>query len=33
MKNNSGNKFNAYIVMNDKAETSFEFENRKPKRK
>ncbi|MGX1754575.1 DNA topoisomerase [Sphingobacterium sp. NPDC055346] len=33
MKSNSGNKFNAYIVMNDKAETSFEFENRKPKRK
>lgn len=33
MKSNSGNKFNAYITMNDKAETSFEFENRKPKRK
>lgn len=33
MKSNSGNKFNAYIVMNDKAETSFEFDNRKPKRK
>ncbi|MCL7987416.1 DNA topoisomerase [Sphingobacterium sp. lm-10] len=33
MKSNSGNKFNTYIVMNDKAETSFEFENRKPKRK
>jgi len=33
MKSNSGNKFNAYIVMNDKAETSFEFENRKPNRK
>lgn len=33
MKSNSGNKFNAYIIMNDKAETSFEFENRKPKRK
>ncbi|KKX46963.1 hypothetical protein L950_0228995 [Sphingobacterium sp. IITKGP-BTPF85] len=33
MKSNSGNKFNAYVIMNDKAETSFEFENRKPKRK
>lgn len=33
MKSNSGNKFNAYIVMNDKAETSFEFDNRQPKRK
>ncbi len=33
MKSNSGNKFNAYIVMNDKGETSFEFEKRKPKRK
>src|SRR5690606_4505898 len=33
MKSNSGNKFNAYIVMNDKSETSFEFDNRKPKRK
>lgn len=33
MKSNSGNKFNAYIVMNDNAETSFEFDNRKPKRK
>ncbi len=33
MKSKSGNKFDAYIVMNDKAETSFEFENRKPKRK
>src|SRR5690606_21620735 len=27
MKSNSGNKFNARIVMNDKAETSFEFDN------
>jgi DNA topoisomerase-3 len=33
MKSNSGNKFNAYIVMNDNAETFFEFDNRKPKRK
>jgi len=33
MKSNSGNKFNAHIVMNDKAETSFEFDNRQPKRK
>ncbi|TDS13110.1 type IA DNA topoisomerase [Sphingobacterium paludis] len=33
MKSNSGNKFNAYIVMNDKGETCFEFEKRKPKRK
>ncbi|MCS7472501.1 type IA DNA topoisomerase [Myroides odoratimimus] len=33
MKSNSGNKFNAYIVMNDKGETSFEFEKRKPKKK
>lgn len=33
MKSNSGNKFNAYIVMNDKGETPFEFEKRKPKKK
>lgn len=33
MKSNSGIKFNAYIIMNDQAETSFEFDNRKPKRK
>lgn len=33
MKSNSGNIFNAYIVMNDRAETSFEFDNRQPKRK
>src|SRR5690606_31973061 len=33
MKSNSGNKFNARIVMNDKTETSFEFDNRQPKRK
>lgn len=33
MKSNSGDKFNAYIVMNDKGETSFEFEKRRPKRK
>lgn len=33
MKSKSGRKFNAYIVMDDKGETTFEFENRKPKRK
>src|SRR5690606_31843202 len=33
MKSNSSNKFNAYITMNDKAETSFDSENRKPKTK
>ncbi|WP_286592685.1 type IA DNA topoisomerase [Sphingobacterium sp. N143] len=33
MKSNSGNKFNAYMVMNDNAKTSFEFDNRKQKRK
>ena len=33
MKSNSGNEFNAYIVMDDKAKTSFEFDNRKAKRK
>ncbi|SMG39570.1 type IA DNA topoisomerase [Sphingobacterium psychroaquaticum] len=33
MKSKSGNKFDAYIVMNDKGETSFDFEKRKPKRK
>lgn len=33
MKSKSDNKFDAYIVINDKGETSFEFENRKPKRK
>jgi len=32
-KSNSGNKFNFRIVMNDKAKTSFEFDNRQPKRK
>lgn len=33
MKSKSANKFDVYIVMNDKGETSFEFENRKLKRK
>lgn len=33
MKSKSNKKFNAYITMNDKSETTFEFENRKPKRK
>ncbi|MDY9918939.1 DNA topoisomerase-3 [Porphyromonadaceae bacterium KH3R12] len=33
MKSKSGRKFNAYIIMDDKGETTFEFENRKPKRK
>ena len=33
MKSKSGSKFDAYIVMNDTGKVSFEFENRKPKRK
>lgn len=33
MKSKSGNKFDAYIIMDDKGNTSFEFENRKPKKK
>lgn len=33
MKSKSGNKFDAYIIMDNKGNTSFEFENRKPKRK
>ncbi len=33
MKSKSGNKFDAYIVMDDKGTVSFEFEKRKPKRK
>lgn len=33
MKSKSGNKFDAYIVLNDKSETSFEFENNKTKKK
>jgi DNA topoisomerase-3 len=33
MKSKSGNKFDAYIIMDDKGNTSFEFENRKSKRK
>ena len=33
MKSKSGNKFDAYIVMDDIGKVSFEFEKRKPKRK
>ncbi|MCC2600578.1 type IA DNA topoisomerase [Sphingobacterium sp. FBM7-1] len=33
MKSKSGNKFDAYIVMDDTGKVSFEFEKRKPKRK
>lgn len=33
MKSKSDNKFDAYIVMDDKGTVSFEFEKRKPKRK
>lgn len=33
MKSKSGNKFDAYIVMDDTGKMSFEFEKRKPKRK
>lgn len=33
MKSKSNKKFNACIIMDDKGETTFEFENRKPKRK
>lgn len=33
MKSKSDNKFDAYIIMDDKGNTSFEFDNRKPKRK
>ncbi|TZF84659.1 DNA topoisomerase 3 [Pedobacter sp. BS3] len=33
MKSKSGNKFDAYIVMDDKGTVSFEFEKRKPKMK
>lgn len=32
MKSKSGKKFDAYIVLNEKAESSFEFENNKPKK-
>ncbi|WP_228384259.1 DNA topoisomerase [Sphingobacterium zhuxiongii] len=32
MKSNSGNKFDAYIVMDDTGKVSFEFEKRMPKR-
>lgn len=33
LKSISGRKFNAYIIMDDKGETTFEFEKRKPKKK
>lgn len=33
MKSKSGNKFDAYIIMDDMGKVSFEFEKRKPKRK
>lgn len=33
MKSKSGKKFDAYIVLNEKAESSFQFENNKPKSK
>ena len=33
MKSKSGNKFDAYIIMDDKGNTSFEFDNGKSKRK
>lgn len=33
MKSKTGKKFDAYIVINEKAESSFEFEKNKPKRK
>lgn len=33
MKSKAGKKFDAYIVLNDKAESSFEFENKKSKRR
>lgn len=33
MKSRSGKKFNAFIVLNDKAESSFEFEKNKSKKK
>lgn len=33
MKSRSGKKFNAYIVLNDKAESSFEFEKNKRRKK
>lgn len=33
MKSKSGSKFDAYIIMDDKGNTSFEFDNKKPKRK
>jgi DNA topoisomerase-3 len=33
MKSKSGNKFDAYIIMDDTGKVSFEFEKRKPKRK
>lgn len=33
MKSKSGKKFNTFIIMDNKGETTFEFENRKSKRK
>ena len=33
MKSKSGKKFDAYIVLNEKAESSFEFENSRPQKK
>jgi DNA topoisomerase-3 len=33
MKSKAGKAFNAFIVMNDKGETSFEFEMAKTKKK
>ncbi|MDV3662699.1 DNA topoisomerase III [Elizabethkingia anophelis] len=33
LKSKAGNKFNAFILLNDKAESSFEIVNNKPKRK
>ncbi|MCT2561770.1 type IA DNA topoisomerase [Chryseobacterium herbae] len=33
MKSKAGKKFDAYVIMNNKAETSFEFENTQPRKK
>jgi DNA topoisomerase-3 len=33
MKSKSGKRFDAYIILNDKAESSFEFENNKIRKK
>ncbi|WP_117585902.1 topoisomerase C-terminal repeat-containing protein [Chryseobacterium luteum] len=32
MKSKAGNKFNAFIKLNEKGETTFEFENKKGKK-